>query len=708
MPLLAALALSAALTPAGSCEWHRGKVPAQSGDLGAQVLRLKDLPAARRDRLARKVQALRFDDTVVIARDGITGQQAYEATLRDMRLGGRACPEVARSGWAEDETERALVFCEADDCVLVTMQGRLLARVRPLPADPVGQAIAELAHRPTAAGPQNTWAPRRVLIGARAGLSAGEVARIASVHGATPRRLGPPDVYVLDLPATASEKAVAATLARHPHLKFAELDQLAPPALAPNDPYAGSEWHLGRLGLPSAWDTAQGGGVTIAVLDTGVDASHPDLAGRLVAGWNFYDNNSNTADVHGHGTAVAGAAVASVNNGVGVAGMAGQSLLMPVRIADANAYAYWSTVAQGLNWATDHGARVANISYAGVAGSATVQTAAQYMRARGGLVVVAAGNNGIDEGIAPTSSMIVVSATDASDLKTTWSSYGSFVSISAPGQDIWTTTRGGGYQAWWGTSLASPVVAGVVGLMMSARPAMANTQLESLLYASSQDLGTAGRDIYYGWGRVNAAAAVQAAATSTIADTQAPSATIGSPANGSVVSGLLAVNVTASDNVGVTRVDLKVGNSVVASDTSAPYGFSLDTTQLPNGNASLTAVAYDAIGNAGSSGSVTVSVGNAVASTPDTTPPIVTITAPANGASVSGNVGISVSASDNAGPTGLKLQLLINGSPVASASGGTLTYKWNTTKLPAGSYTLEARATDAQGNQSSSVASVRR
>jgi subtilisin family serine protease len=707
MALLAALALSTALSPAGSCEWHRGKTPAQTGDLGAQVEQFKDLPAEQRSRLASKVRALRFDDSVVIARDGITGQQAYEATLRDMKLGGHVCPEVARSHWAEEDTERALVFCEQGDCVLVTTRGRHLARVRPLPTDAVGQAIAELATQPTGAGAQAVWAPRRVLIGARAGLSAKEVGKIALVHGGAARKLGPPDVYVLDLPATASEKAVAATLGRHPHLKFAELDQLAIPALAPNDPYAGSEWHLNKLGLPSAWDTSQGTGVTIAILDTGVDGTHPDLTARMVAGWNFYDNNSNTADVNGHGTAVAGAAAASTNNSVGVAGMAGQAFIMPVRIADANAYAYWSTVAQGLTWASDMGARVANISYSGVAASATVQSAAQYMRSRGGLVVVAAGNNGIDEGITPTTSMVVVSATDANDLKTSWSSYGSFVSIAAPGQDIWTTARGGSYQAWWGTSLASPVVAGVVGLMMSTRPGMSNMQLEGLLYSSSIDLGTAGRDSYYGWGRVNAAAAVQAALTTAIADAQAPSASISSPGSGSSVSGLLAVNVSATDNVGVTRVDLKLNGGVIATDTASPYSFSLDTTQLSNGSATLVAVAYDAAGNAGSSSPVAIAVNNTAATAVDTTPPVVAISAPANGTSVSGNVTISVTASDNLGSTGLKLQLLINGSQVASGSGGTLTYKWNVTKAASGSYTLEARAIDATGNPSSSIVTVR-
>jgi len=207
---------------------------------------------------------------------------------------------------------------------------------------------------------------------------------------------------------------------------------------------------------------------------------------------------------------------------------------------------------------------------------------------------------------------------------------------------------------------------------------------------------------------VNAAAAVQAALSSPVADAQPPTAAISTPANGSTVNGLLAVNVNAADNVGVTRVDLKLNGNVIASDTSSPYGFSLDTTQMPNGGASLVAVAYDGAGNAGSSAAVAVTVNNTVPPAPDTTPPVVGFSAPANGAAVSGNVTISVAASDNAGPAGLKLVLLINGSQVGSASGGSLNYKWNTTKIAAGSYTLEARATDAQGNPSSTVITVRR
>jgi hypothetical protein len=532
------------------------------------------------------------------------------------------------------------------------------------------------------------------------------------VHGGKHRKMGQSNVHIVDLPAGKSESAVAAMLAKHPSLKFAELDRRVKVSAAVNDPYVGSEWHLGKIGANSAWDTTQGAGVIIAILDSGVDASHADLAPNLVAGYNVYDGNTNTADVCGHGTAVAGAAAASTNNGIGVAGVAGQAKIMPVRIAYLDAasnscYAYYSTIASGVTYAADHGARLANVSYAGVAGSAAIQSAGQYLKGKGGLLVVAAGNNGIDENLAPTTSLITVSATDSGDAKTSWSSYGSFVSLSAPGAGIWTTTKGGAYQGWNGTSFASPVAAGVAALMMAARPALDAAQIEQLIFSSSVDLGAAGRDPLFGHGRVNAAAAVQAALNFVVAlDTQAPSASISAPLASSSVSGLVAVNVSASDNVGVARVELKVNGTVVATDSSAPFGFSWDSTGVANGMATLVATAYDAAGNVASSSSVAVNVANTVVVVAkDTTAPTLVISNPVAG-SVSGTVSVSLSASDNSGAAGIKQTLLIDGVQKASGTGGSLAYSWNTRKLTAGTHTVTAVATDAAGNKSSVTVTV--
>ena len=142
-----------------------------------------------------------------------------------------------------------------------------------------------------------------ILVQPNAGLPPSAFDNILASHGGkASARIGSLDVYVVELPDNASEKAVAALLAHNPHIKFAEPDRLVAPGLYANDAYYGSEWHLQMIQAPSAWDVSLGNGVTVAILDSGVDASHPDLQGKLVPGWNFYDNNSNTTDVNGHGT----------------------------------------------------------------------------------------------------------------------------------------------------------------------------------------------------------------------------------------------------------------------------------------------------------------------------------------------------------------------------------------------------------------------
>lgn len=558
---------------------------------------------------------------------------------------------------------------------------------------------------PSSAGVEQ-YARGRILVMPHAGLSDDDFAKILAPHGGRGRKMGQSSLHVVDLSAHGSEKATIERLLKNPHIKYAELDRLVSPNFVANDPYLGSEWHLNKVGAPGAWDTTQGGGIIIAILDSGVDGTHPDLAAQMVPGFNFMDNNTNTADVNGHGTAVAGVAAAASNNGLGVAGVAGQAKIMPVRIADANAYAYYSTIAQGITYAADHGARIANCSYGGVAGSAAIQSAAQYMKSKGGLVFVSAGNNGVDENIAPTTTMIAVSATDETDNRTSWSSYGNFVSLAAPGI-TYTTSRGGNYDQWMGTSFSSPLAAGVAALMMAAKPTLDSVQIEKLLFATAADIGAAGRDIYYGYGRVDASAAVKAAAVSVLAvDTQAPVAAISAPLASSTVSGVVAVNVNATDNVGVARVELKVNGSTVAVDSAAPFAFSWDSAGVPNGMASLVVTAYDAAGNAGASSTVSVNVANNVALVQkDTSAPSVRIANPVSG-KVSGSVTVSTSASDNSGAAGIRQSIYLDGVLVAKGTGASLAYSWNTRKSAQGTHTVQAIAVDAAGNSSSTSVSV--
>ena len=583
--------------------------------------------------------------------------------------------------------------------------GQITALLLGLIVTPTSAAPPAAAAQP----PQYGYVPGRLLIQQRAGLSDSEVDKALKPHGG--KRAGKIDginVHVVQLPAQANTEAAAAALARNHHFKFVELDRILPLAATANDPSLTNQWHLAKIAAPTAWSTATGSNVVIAILDTGVDGSHPDLVAQMVPGWNAYDNNSNTADVQGHGTAVAGTAAAAGNNGIGVASVAYQSRIMPIRISDINGYATGSTIASGLTWAANNGAKVANISFAGVPGNSTIDSAAQYFKGKGGVTVVAAGNDGANQTIASTGNMVVVSATDSSDVKTSWSNYGSHINIAAPGLNILTTMRGGGYGQWWGTSFSSPVVAGTVALMMAVNPSLPTSQVQSLLYSTAVDLGVTGKDIYYGAGRVDAASAAQAAAAATASDTQAPTVAIAAPTGGTV-SGLVAVDVAASDNVGVARVDLVVNGTTYATDTTSPYGFSLDTTKMANGTASLRAYAYDAAGNYTGSQAVSVTVSNTSTTTAaDTTPPTVAFTppTPVNGAKVSGVVSILGTASDNLGTAGITQTLFVDGKVMATVAGGSLSSSWNTRKAAAGNHILTLTAKDAAGNTSSTSITV--
>jgi subtilisin family serine protease len=560
------------------------------------------------------------------------------------------------------------------------------------------------------------YVPGRVLVEANDGVSAAELDKIINVPGHKRQKLGQSNVHVLELPGNGSEQSLIARLKHNPHLKFAELDRLVESTMALNDPYVGSAWHLNKIGATTAWDATLGAGVTIAILDSGVEAAHPDLAPNLVAGYNVYDRNTNLTDVCGHGTSVAGAAGAASNNALGVASIAGRARIMPVRVAykkatDGGCYASYSTVASGITWAADHGARIANVSYGGVSTSSAVTSAANYLRSKGGLVFASAGNTGGNPGYAVNNALIMVGATDSADNRASWSSYGNYVSLSAPGVGIWSTRTGAGYAGVNGTSYASPVAAGVAALMMSAAPSLTAAKIESLLYSTALDLGTTGRDQYFGYGRVNAAAAVQAARAAagivTPLDTTRPTAAISTPLGSSSVSGLVAVNVNAADTVAVTRVELKANGVTVATDTAAPYAFSWNSAGVANGMANLVAVAYDAAGNAGTSATVAVNVANAavVTTAVDTIKPLVDISNPVAG-DVTGTVTVSVVGSDNNGAAGLKLQLIIDNVSVATGAGAAMSYSWRTDLLTKGTHQLWAVARDAAGNATSKWVNV--
>lgn len=566
--------------------------------------------------------------------------------------------------------------------------------------------------QPAARSSEGAWVKGRLLVMPNPGLSEAELRKIVRAHGAKVRKITSQGLYAVDLPPEASEKAVAALLSNNPHIKFVEVDGYGGNDLVSNDPYLGSQWHLPKIGAPAAWDSSQGNGVTIAILDSGVDPTHPDLKDRLVAGYNFVDGNTNTADVFGHGTKVAGAAAASMNNTVGVASVAGLAKIMPIRVAYADGNVAFSNVAKALTYAADRGVKIANVSFSGAAGSASVLNAAKYFKDKGGLVFVSAGNSNKDLGYAATDTMVILAATTESDTKASFSNFGDHVQLSAPGSGIYTTVNGGTYASVSGTSFAAPITAGVAALVMAANPALTSAQVQTVLFNTATDLGAAGRDNYFGYGRVDAAAAVKLAlamkgTSTTPADTQAPTASISSPAPSSTVSGVVAVMMAASDNVAATKAELLVNGTVIATDTSAPFAFSWDSKTVPNGMANLSVRAYDAAGNAGQSAAVAVNVANSSAA--DTIPPTTKITTPLDGVTVSGAFWVVAAGADNAGVDDLTMSLFINGVKVASSTDASqLKYVWNTRAIAAGSYTLKVEATDAAGNVASKSIRVRR
>jgi len=509
--------------------------------------------------------------------------------------------------------------------------------------------------------------------------------------------------------APGREAEVANALNRNPLVEFAELDLLVTPDAVVNDPNYASQWYLPLMRAPSAWTYANGRGVTVAICDTGVNASHPDLAGQTVAGWNTVSNTVDTADVNGHGTWVSGIVAAAANNLVGGASVAPGARVMTMRITDrSDGYAYASDMAECVTWAADHGARVANISFSGVAGSATVASAGSYMQSKtSGVVVVSAGNNGADMGYANSPYLFTAAATTSADARASYSNFGAYVDIAAPGSSIYTTNRSGGYSSVSGTSFASPDAAAVAALVMSANPGLTATDVTSILTNTAKDLGTAGWDAYYGFGRVDAAAAVAMAASVANSDRTAPSVAVVTPSSAATVSRVVTVDVQARDDFGVTSVDLLVDGTLLGTDTSddptAPYvyRFAWDSTRVANGTHQLTAKARDATGNVGSTQAVTVTVSN----TGDTTPPVITSVRPSTGTKVTGtSTVLSATASDNVAVAGMTIS--VNGFQCSSAK-RSVYCAWDLTNVAAGSYTMTTTATDTARNRTVKTATFR-
>lgn len=299
--------------------------------------------------------------------------------------------------------------------------------------------------------------------------------------------------------------------------------QLDPVTVGPllADPLIGQQYSLDRMAVYGAWNAgARGEGVVVAVVDSGVDFNHPDLAGVFVSrGHDFINNDDDATDDAGHGTHVAGIIAMRPDNGIGGAGVAYGARILPVKVMGADGSGNHSTIAQGVVWAADNGAKIINLSLGGLYPSQTMEAAIAYAAGKGALIVASAGNHGTTQPAYPAAYPQVVSvcATDHGDRRATYSAYGETVDVCAPGSDIVSTVRGNGWQAWSGTSMSSPAAAAVAALIWSRYPAWDAAAVRGAL------LGTAEAVVDVGSGRVNATRGV--GAQPVPAPTVAPTAT---------------------------------------------------------------------------------------------------------------------------------------------------------------------------------------
>jgi thermitase len=247
--------------------------------------------------------------------------------------------------------------------------------------------------------------------------------------------------------------------------------------------------------------------VWIAIVDTGVQYDHPDLSGKVYLGYNFVDGNWDPYDLNGHGTHCAGIAAAVTDNGIGIAGMAPNASILAVKVLDANGSGTLDNVASGIEYAADAGANVISLSLGGPSGSTTLQNAVDYAWNKGAVLVAAAGNNGSSAPTYPAyySNVISVAATDSNDNKPSWSNYGSWVDVAAPGVNIYSTYPTNRYAYLSGTSMATPHVSGLAALL--AAQGRTNSQIRAAIQNTADPI--AGTGTYWKYGRINAANAVR-------------------------------------------------------------------------------------------------------------------------------------------------------------------------------------------------------
>ncbi|CAN5865295.1 S8 family peptidase [soil metagenome] len=327
-----------------------------------------------------------------------------------------------------------------------------------------------------------------------------------------------PGVQLLSFPAVKHERSEHArekklqrakeALQRDPSVEHVAYNYLRLPDYVPNDPEFGSQWDLYSIGAPDAWDKTLGVGSRVAVVDTGIDGDHPELESKIVSQKDMVNNDVVAEDDRrGHGTHVAGTVGAVTNNGAGVAAVCPACKLLVAKSGDSRGL-YDSDIVQGIYWGVKNRAKAINLSLGSEGKSRILEHAVNYAWDHGVVVVAAAGNANTSKPNYPAAykNVISVAATDQLNKKASFSNYGK-IDVAAPGVKILSTFPGGGYEIMPGTSMASPHVAALAGLL--AAQDRSAPEIRRRIQRTATDLGPDGKDKYYGWGLIDANKAVR-------------------------------------------------------------------------------------------------------------------------------------------------------------------------------------------------------
>lgn len=319
-----------------------------------------------------------------------------------------------------------------------------------------------------------------------------------------------PNSYVVEVPKGKISE-YRDNLGKSKLVDYIEEDYLATKFEIPNDPYYPNQWGLEKIQAPGAWDISHSNsGVDIAIIDTGINYLHPDLGSKVEYSVDCRVGscpNYLTQDPDGHGTHVAGIVGAITHNSLGVAGVSWGADLFSVKVLNDDGSGYYSWIANGIVWAADNGAEIINISLGGSSSSSTLASAINYAWNKGTVIVAASGNRGTSSPTYPAyySNSIAVAATSQNDVKASFSNYGTWVDVAAPGVSIY-SSYGGSYNYLSGTSMSAPLVSGLASLIKAKNPTYSNLEIRQTIESSSNAI--MGTGSYWRFGRINACKAL--------------------------------------------------------------------------------------------------------------------------------------------------------------------------------------------------------